>query len=223
MRHLPDSGESWHIRAASVQWIVQKWANSAIALGATHLPNELDKDTHTVQLSRKIDAAYKAYKAAGPNSEARLYEAFRAQARNVIWWKLKQDNPALEHDIAGRAFMALNKFRGACKASTWFYHIAKNEANRALKHYIEKRKREVPIDPVGEAGDGRPAIEPLARPTSQDAALDVAQLSEGLPREQLEVIARLVEGHTVEEVAKETGVATRDGSEPPPISKGEDD
>jgi RNA polymerase sigma factor (sigma-70 family) len=184
-----------------------KMGNSAIALGATHLPNQPDKDTHTVQLSRKIDAAYKAYKVAGPNSEARLYEAFRAQAHNVIWWKIKLENPALEHDIAGRAFMALDKFRGACKVSTWFYRLAQNEANRALKQYIEKRNREVPIDPGEEPVDYRLVNKLVAKPTNEDAALEVEQLSEALPREQLEVISRRLEGNTIEEVAKRTGVA----------------
>jgi RNA polymerase sigma-70 factor, ECF subfamily len=184
---------------------VQKWANSAITLGATHLPNPHEGDTYTQELSRAIDGAYELYIAGGPNGDARLYEAFRRQARNVIWWKLRWDNQSLAHDVAIRAFRALRKFRGKSSASTWFYRIAKNEANRALKQDIKKRNREVAL-PV-EAGDDRPVTELLAKPTNQDAALDVEQLSESLPREQLEVISRRLEGNTLEEIAKQTGVA----------------
>jgi RNA polymerase sigma factor (sigma-70 family) len=171
------------------------------------MPKAHDENpTHTKRLSRKIDAAYKTYKAQEPDAEKRLFEAFLAQARNVVGWKLRRDDKILAHDIATRARMAIDKFRERSKVSTWFYRIAQNEANRVLKQDIEKRNREVPIDPVDEADDGRPAIEPLARPTNQDAALDVAQLSEGLSKEQLDVIARLVEGYSVAEVAKDTGI-----------------
>jgi RNA polymerase sigma factor (sigma-70 family) len=170
------------------------------------VPNPHEGDTYTQELSRAIDAAYELYRAGEPNGDKKLYDAFRKQARNVIWWKLLREDQALAHDVALRAFMALSKFRGKSRPSTWFYRIAKNEANRALEQDIEKRNRQVVIDPGG-ADDGLPVIELLAKPTNQDAALEVGQLSASLPREQLELISRLLEGYTVEEVARETGIA----------------
>lgn len=167
------------------------------------MPKPHEYDTYTQELSHAIDGAYELFRAGEPNGDMRLYEAFRKQARNVIWWKLRRDNQTLAHDVAIRAFKNLSKFRGKSRASTWFYRIAKNEANRELKHQIKKRNREVVIDPGGADGD-RAVIELVAKPTNQDAALDVEQLSEDLPREQLEVISRIVQGYSLEEVAQAT-------------------
>jgi hypothetical protein len=47
------------------------------------LPNEAL--TYTQGLSREVDATYEAYRAGELNGDVRLYSAFRAQARNVIW------------------------------------------------------------------------------------------------------------------------------------------
>ena len=84
--------------------------------------------------------------------------AFRAQARNVIWWKLNQEDEALAHDIARRAFMAIDTFRCKCRVSTWSHRVAINEVNRALKEHVEALNR-VPIDPIGEDEDNDDVVE----------------------------------------------------------------
>ena len=169
------------------------------------MPNPHEGETYTQGLSRAIDAAYELYRAGEPNGDTRLYEAFRAQARNVIWWKFRRENKALTDDIARRAFMALGKFRDESRASTWFYRIAKNEASRALKEDIEKRNREVVID-LGDADDDHLGIALMADSTNHGAKLYLEQLAEGLPREQLEVISRWLEGFSLDEVAQATGL-----------------
>lgn len=162
--------------------------------------------TYTQRLSRAIDAAFIAYKAGEPNGDTRLYGALRAQARNVIWWSHQRNDQALEHDIARRAITEIGTFRGKSKVSTWFYRVAKNEAFRALKAHIEQRNRMVPIDPVGEDDDEHRLERPVAKPTNQDAKLDLEVLCEGLPREQGEVVSRLAEGYSLKDYAKSAGL-----------------
>ena len=45
--------------------------------------------SYTAQLSREIDAAYTAYKAGEAGTEEKLYEAFHAQAGNILRGKLQ--------------------------------------------------------------------------------------------------------------------------------------
>jgi DNA-directed RNA polymerase specialized sigma24 family protein len=111
-----------------------------------------ENPTYTQGLSREVDAAYEAYRAGELNGDVRLYRAFRAQARNVIWWGLNHEDEGLAHDTACRAFMAIDTFRRKCRVSTWSHRIAKNETSRALKEHIEALNR-VPIDPIGEDED----------------------------------------------------------------------
>jgi RNA polymerase sigma-70 factor, ECF subfamily len=173
------------------------------------------KTSYTQNLSERIDAAYEAYKAGDSGSDERLYQALGIQAGNVIWFRLRLKDDTLEHALAERAMSALGKFRGSSRLSTWFYKLAQNEANRALRKLIEDRKSLVPIDTLGNPSSG--ADEPpalwekarrvdRARQAAQRAKLDVARLGRELPREQAEVVKLCVKGHTLNEIAELTGV-----------------
>jgi RNA polymerase sigma factor (sigma-70 family) len=168
------------------------------------LPNEAQ--TYTQGLSREVDATYKAYRAGELNGDVRLYSAFRAQARNVIWWKLNREDEALAHDIARRAFMAMDTFRCKCRVSTWSHRVAINEVKRAFKERVEALNR-VPIDLIGEDEDNDVVRlkELEAEQIDQDAVLDMERLRGTLPWEQNEVVSRVLEGYSLEEVAQRAG------------------
>lgn len=166
------------------------------------MPQPQDENaTYTRQLSRKIDAAYEAYRAGEPDGDAQLYEAFRAQARNICTYHLGPNYRTLEHDITHRAIMGLKKFRGGSRVSTWFYEVAQNEANRALRRLIQDRNRLVPLD----ADDEESQVEIEAKPINQDAALDLEKLQRELSTEQAEVLASLREGHSLAQVSRRMG------------------
>jgi RNA polymerase sigma factor (sigma-70 family) len=162
------------------------------------------KESYTQRLSREIDAAYEAYKAAEPESEDRPHRAFTAQARNVAaFHDLARFEVSLANDIASRAMLALPKFRGRSRLSSWFYCIAQNELNRALRALIEKRKRDVSID-LDPEEDHAALLELEAKPTDQEARIELDRLQQSLPPEQAEVLALQLEGNTLEEIAKKT-------------------
>lgn len=138
------------------------------------------EESYTQRLSREIDAAYEAYRPGEPEADTRLYEAFREQARNVIWQRLTLRVEPLEHDISSRAIIALKQFRGESRLSTWFYALAQNEVTEALSHRIEDRERLVPLD-AGKDENEKPEIQLEAKPTNQDAALDLDKLQRDLP------------------------------------------
>jgi RNA polymerase sigma factor (sigma-70 family) len=175
-----------------------------------------EKDSYTQELSHAIDAAYSDYKPGEPAGEGRLYRALLAQADNVVFYRLQQRDRHLARDIARRAMVALQGFRGESKLSTWFYKIAQNEANRTLREFVEERKTSVPIDAHFATGSNEDASDPpelreqakqeyLASENARNAKLDFDELRRGLPPDQEAVIALVAEGHTLQEIAEKTG------------------
>jgi RNA polymerase sigma factor (sigma-70 family) len=164
-----------------------------------------DEESYTQRLSREIDAAHEAYKAGAPASDIGLYEAFLAQARNVVWQRLGRSDGSLEYDIAHRAFNALNSFREESRLSTWFMTIARNEINRALRTIVEDRRDRVPLKAESDPDPETPGVEPLAPPIDLDTPLDVETALQTLPPEQAEVLRLSLQGFTLEEIAEKTG------------------
>jgi len=163
------------------------------------------EDSYTQRLSREIDSAYEAYKPGEPDNEDRLHRAFTAQARNIAsYHDLARYELSLAHDIASRAMLALPKFRGGSKLSSWFYRIAQNEVKRALRTLIQKRNRDVSID-LDPGLDDMSLLQLEAKPTNPDAEIELERLQQRLPREQAEVLALQLEGNTLEEIAEKTG------------------
>ena len=167
----------------------------------TPLPKE--GRTRTQRLSRTIDAVYEGYRPGEPDAETRLYEAFRAQARNVVWLTLNREDKALAQDIASRALMALDTFRGDCKISTWFFRIAINEGKRALKSHITNRNRLLPLIITGEDGEERDR-DIGAINDNHDARIDLDSIRERLPQKQADLITRKQKGYSLAEIAQET-------------------
>ena len=56
-----------------------------MASGDRRLPQ-----SYTQVLSNAIDAAYERFRVDEPNSDLELYDAFMAQAANVIWFRLQR-------------------------------------------------------------------------------------------------------------------------------------
>jgi RNA polymerase sigma factor (sigma-70 family) len=102
-----------------------------------------------------------------------------------------------------RAMMTLEGFRGRSKLSTWFYKLAVNEANRALRDRITDRDRLVSLTIAG-PDEEEPALDIKAKPVNQDARIDLEKLGCRLPSDQAEVMSLLQEGYTLEEVAQKT-------------------
>lgn len=175
---------------------------------ASQLIEQYDNLTYTRRLSREIDAAYEAYKAREPFASCRLYDAFRSQARNILWHRLTTEDKALEHDITGRAMIALDQFQGKSKISTWFCRIAQNEGMRAIRSLIERRERLVSIN-VPVAGGGLGETVPMEIPTdpveAQDSTQTLTTLRHCLPPEQAEVLDLNAQGHSLEVIAKMLG------------------
>jgi RNA polymerase sigma-70 factor (ECF subfamily) len=177
-----------------------------------------EKDSHTQELSRAIDAAYSDYKPGEPDGEGRLYEALLAQAHNVVFYRLQRRDDHLARDIARRAMVALKGFRGESKLSTWFYKIAQNETYRTLREVIEERESSVSIDAHSATGAMGDASDPpelreqakkeyLASENARNAKLDFDELRRGLPPKQEAVIALMAGGYSLQEIAKKTGEA----------------
>jgi RNA polymerase sigma factor (sigma-70 family) len=161
-----------------------------------------DDESYTQRLSREIDAANEVYKPGDPESEGRLHHAFRVQARNVAsYHDVSRFEPSLANDIASRAMLALPKFRGRSRLSSWFYRIAQNEMKRALRGLIQKRKRDVSID-LDPEEDHAALLELEAKPTNQEAKIEFERLQQSLPPEQAEVLALQLEGNTLGEIAE---------------------
>ena len=98
-------------------------------------------DSYTQQLSRGIDEAFEIYKPGDPDSEQALYEAFRAQAHNIVSYTPELDTGVLEREITHKAVIGVTNFRRRAKISTWFYKIAKNTVASAIEKRSENRKR----------------------------------------------------------------------------------
>jgi RNA polymerase sigma factor (sigma-70 family) len=163
--------------------------------------------TFTRRLSHEIDAAYADYRHDVAQNSERLFKAFRAQASNIASYRLGWDDPFLAGDIAARAFLAIKSFRDESEISTWFYRLAQNEANRALRNRIKNRNREVSLsgDDDGDNPLERLEAQLASPPTCHDLSLDVATLKCGLPHPQAEVLALHDEGYSLEQIAKKLG------------------
>jgi RNA polymerase sigma factor (sigma-70 family) len=174
-----------------------------------------EKISHTRQLALAIDTAYAADQLGEPNSERQLYGALLAQASNVVDYRLRQVDifVHLAHDITHRAMAALTDFREDSKLSTWFYRVAQNEVNRALKAHRKARDTSHSIDHPDASSpdsdlDDPPVLWEEARRTAQrnqgaqHAKLDVQNLEQGLPPEQARVISLYAQGHSLEEIAE---------------------
>jgi RNA polymerase sigma factor (sigma-70 family) len=174
--------------------------------------------SYTQRLARAIDIAYQSYKAGGPNSEDVLYASFLAQANNIVRYRLRGDGifQTLARDITHSAMMALPHFREDSKLSTWFYTIAQNEVNSALREHIEARNTSdfidhpSPSDSHSNSGDPALLTKEAQRisqrsQTAQQARMDIEALRRGLPPEQNQVIALSAEGHSLEAIAKLEG------------------
>jgi RNA polymerase sigma factor (sigma-70 family) len=161
--------------------------------------------TYTQRLSTAIDEAFEGYEVGDLCAEEKLYNALHAQAHNVAIHHLDWNQvPAVERDIVHRAMMNLGSFRGKCRPSTWFYRLAVNEANRALRDHIIDRARLVPITTKDEEGEEQERqIE--AKPTNYDASIDLEQLRRRLPPNQAELICLMQQGNSLEEIAQKTG------------------
>lgn len=99
--------------------------------------------------------------------------------------------------------MALVGFRGQSKLSTWFYRLAVNEVNRALKDRIVHRERFEPLvtrEPDGE--ERELAIE--AKPDNHNARIDLEQLCRRLSPDQAELISLKQHGYSLEEIGQKT-------------------
>lgn len=172
-----------------------------------------EDESYTQRLSRGIDTAYERYKPDDPSTHEALHAAFRAQARNVIYYRLGKYDDVLEYDIASRAMVALPSFRGGSKLSTWFRTIAQNEGYRALERVIEGRNRYAQITEDEDDGEDRPcnAVSaddiPDEKVVDQTTALSVDALEKYLPKEQRKVFALWRSGLTLEQVAEKTGKA----------------
>jgi RNA polymerase sigma factor (sigma-70 family) len=171
-----------------------------------------EDERYTQQLSREIDTAFEHYKPDDPSTHEALHAAFRAQARNVIYYRLGKYDDVLEYDIVSRAMVALPSFRGASKLSTWFYTIAQREGYRALEKLIEDRNRYVQIIEDEDDGEDRPSNaiptdELQAKSVDQTTKLSVDALEKHLPKEQRKVFALWRSGLTLEQVAEKTGKA----------------
>ncbi len=110
------------------------------------------QDSHTQGLSRSIDKAYADFKPGDVEGERRLYEAFLAQAKNVVAYKLRRWDTHLARDIATRALLNLSTFAQKSRLSTWFYRIAQNEAAGRLKNDNKDRKHSLAIDGTNHDG-----------------------------------------------------------------------
>ncbi len=146
-----------------------------------------EEDTYTVRLSREIDAAYAAPKIGEPGNDTRLYRAFLAQAQNIVAHHFRERSmPDVARDIATRAMMAVDEFRGESAVSTWFWTIAQNEVKRALRRHIVERKRLVPLTTFDDHGEEKErAIED--KRGNNDERLDFEGLVSMLPPKQAKV------------------------------------
>lgn len=155
---------------------------------------------HTRRLARKIDEAYELYCAGEPNRESTLYSAFRAQADNIVCYRLQASDTYLAHTITTRALTRLGSFKRRSKLSTWFYRLAQNEVNRALRERILDRNRHVALEPNTDSD--RPSDnEPAAPPVNLDDPLSVDTILRKLPESQREVLEMELEGHSLEDIA----------------------
>jgi RNA polymerase sigma factor (sigma-70 family) len=164
-----------------------------------------DESSYTAKLSRAIDAEYADYRPGDAESERRLYDALRAQAANVVYYHLDVSDKDLISTIVHRAMMALSGFRNKSRFSTWFYKLAQNEAQRALRERIISRKRFVSLTISGEDGEERPRpVE--AKRGNNDERIDVDRIRRRLPLKQAELVSFLTEGYSLEEIARKTHV-----------------
>jgi RNA polymerase sigma-70 factor (ECF subfamily) len=99
----------------------------------------------------------------------------------------------------------LKSFRGDSKLSTWFWTLAQHEVDRALRRLIQDKKRLESLDSKEGYGEGS-SLEITAKTVNLDAEIFLEQLMRHLPPEQADVVRRQAEGHTLEQIARETGI-----------------
>lgn len=162
--------------------------------------------TYTQRLSSAIDKAFEEYKAGDVDAAAKLYKALQEQAHNVAIHHLDWKQVAvLECDIVHRAMMALKDFRGQSRVSTWFYRLAVNEANRALRDQVNDREHLVPLTTSDDEGEEQERqIE--AKRIDHDAIIDLKRLRRRLPPNQAVVVALEQQGFSLSEIAQKMGV-----------------
>jgi RNA polymerase sigma factor (sigma-70 family) len=168
-------------------------------------------DPTTENPKSDADNAYQAYKDGNPEP---LYRAFVAQARIAIWKNLGAMDPTLCHQIAERGLLAVGKFRGGSKISTWFYKIAENECKRELRRQITTRNRYPDLESIKPGSKdskklGRDAVRVFkAQMVASETQSSMGKAFSALPPEQREVALLKQKGFSFREIAKKTDVST---------------
>jgi RNA polymerase sigma factor (sigma-70 family) len=167
-------------------------------------------DADTQNSESAIDGAYRAYEVG--NSEP-LYQAFVVQARTAVWKHVRRDDPTLCHQIAARAMLAVDKFRGESKLSTWFFRIAENECKRELSRLIKSRQRHVDLDSIEPGSkDSKRLLDDADRAfkasvVAVEAGSRLKELLARLPAAQAEAVLLRTRGCSMKEIAAKTGVS----------------
>lgn len=177
----------------------------------------MPKKSDTARLSVAIDDAYQAYDPLIPETANALYEALRNQARNVVRFRLRSDDNDLVHEITVRAMIALERFKGESRLSTWFFKIAQNEVNRWLRRTIDTRETDIPLianwtlapdEAIGEIPEVQAVAKrlDLVKQSGSSASIDLKKLTTVLPPAQFRVIELQRMGYSLEKIAKMTQI-----------------
>jgi RNA polymerase sigma factor (sigma-70 family) len=131
-----------------------------------------------------------------PGADTALHRRFRALADHILRYRFWPDepDPSLEFEIAEKALLKLDQFRGDSRISTWVYRIAQNEATDELN----KRNREQDRRSLLE----QPRADGNASGIAHDIALELADLQRTLPAEQAEVVALKQQGDSLTKIAE---------------------
>ena len=151
----------------------------------------MDPDEELVRRAQKGERF--AFERLVEQHEQRLYTSPRA------CWASREDAADAVQEALVRAWLALPKFRGDARFSTWLYRIVVNAA-----HDMRPKRREMPTDELPEPADPRDRFAEQELSGELQRALDALDESY-----RVAVVLYDVLGCSYAEIAEMTGVAVR--------------
>jgi RNA polymerase sigma factor (sigma-70 family) len=153
--------------------------------------------TLTQNQTAKVDECYASWKENPEVGAPSLFQSLRYLSQNIVWNKLRQDNPELAEEAAEEVFLHLANYSGSARFSTFAWRIINNTVNDWFRENSQTNRETVSLESIG-------PNYPAKDQTQQQVLLHSA-ISKLKPQLQ-EIVSLYLQGLTFEEIGAQLSI-----------------